>query len=447
MGALPPAFPAKNDDGAAGKHAGPVRLLIAGAGARGAAYARLAAATGRATVVGLAEPRAELRGPLAKELGVPDSGVYEDWKTMLATRLPADGIIIATPDREHAGPFAAAAAHGYPILLEKPVAVDPSGCADLDRISRETGTRATVCHVLRYTPLTVLLKQLLAGGAVGRIISIQHLEPVGFWHFAHSYVRGNWRREESSSPFLLAKCTHDVDWLSFIIGSRPVRVSSFGQLAHFRPEGAPEGAARRCTDCPAEPRCPYSALKIYGSGRPSNGGRPDPARAYFADVVDPGGTPESLLHALATGPYGRCVYFSDNDVVDHQVVNIEYDDGTTAAFTATAFTAAGPRRTRVFGSHGEITIEAGVISVYDFLTGTTAVHPVPAANAQVRGEKHEGGDRGLIFAWVAALAGGDWSGVVSGLDESLVSHAAVFAAEEARRNNAVVDVGRFSLSQ
>ncbi|RKO23656.1 gfo/Idh/MocA family oxidoreductase [Pseudarthrobacter phenanthrenivorans] len=444
MEARPP-LGARGRRGPAGRP--PVRLLIAGGGARGAAYARLAVATGRAIVVGLAEPRRFLRESLAAELDVPEAALFEDWQTMLTARPPADGIIIATPDREHGGPFAAAAALGYRILLEKPAAVDPAGCAELERVAAETAANATVCHVLRYTPLTVLLKRLLSAGAVGRIISVQHLEPVGYWHFAHSYVRGNWRREEESSPFLLAKCTHDVDWLSFVIGSRPLRVSSFGQLAHFRPEGAPEGAGPRCTDCPAEPSCPYSALKIYAPGRPANGGKADPARAYFAEVVDPGGTPESLLHALATGPYGRCVYFSDNDVVDHQVVNIEYEDGTTSAFTATAFTAAGPRRTRIFGSHGEISVEAGSISVYDFLTGTSTVHPVPAAVPEVRGEKHEGGDRGLVQAWVAALATGDWSGVVSGLEESLNSHAAVFAAEEARRSGAVVHVGPHRLSQ
>ena len=421
-----------------------MRLLIAGAGARGSAYARLAAATGRAVVVGLAEPRRPLREGLAAELGVPADGTFEDWQAMLAAGLPADGIIIATPDREHLAPFAAAAAHGYPILLEKPVAVDPAGCGELERLARVSGASAVVCHVLRYTRLTELLRQLLSGGAVGRIISVQHLEPVGFWHFAHSYVRGNWRREDQSSPFLLAKCTHDVDWLSFIIGSRPARVSSFGRLTHFRPGEAPEGASGRCTDCPAEPGCPYSAVRIYGPGRPEGNTETDPARAYFADVVDPGGNRESLWHALATGPYGRCVYSSDNDVVDHQVVNIEYEDGTTAALTATAFTAAGPRRTRIFGSHGEISIEAGTISVYDFLTGTTAVHEVPATEPSVKGEKHEGGDRGLVEAWVAALGTGDWSGIVSGLEESLVSHAVVFAAEEARRSGAVVPVRPFS---
>lgn len=421
-----------------------MRLLVAGAGARGSAYARLAVDTGSATVVGVAEPRRLLRESLAAELGVPEAGLFADWQAMLRTRLPADGIIIATPDREHGQPFAAAAAHGYPVLLEKPIAGDAAGCAELARLQRESGIRTTVCHVLRYTPLTALLRQLLASGAVGRIISVQHLEPVGFWHFAHSYVRGNWRREEDSSPFLLAKCTHDVDWLSFIIGSRPVRVSSFGRLSHFRPEEAPEGAAGRCTGCPAEPRCPYSALRIYGPGRPPDGAAADPARAYFAEVVDPGGTRESLWQALATGPYGRCVYHADNDVVDHQVVNIDYQDGTTASFTATAFTAAGPRRTRIFGSYGEISVEAGSISVHDFLTGSTTVHPAPAVAPRVAGEKHEGGDRGLVQAWVTALARGDWSGVVSGLEESLVSHAVVFAAEEARRGSAVVPVEGFS---
>jgi predicted dehydrogenase len=356
---------------------------------------------------------------------------------MLAERLPADGVVIATPDREHEGPFAAAVAHGYQVLLEKPVATTPGGCAELERLQMESGVRSTVCHVLRYTPLTVLLKRLLSEGAVGRIISVQHLEPVGYWHFAHSYVRGNWRREDQSSPFLLAKCTHDLDWLSYIVGSRPVRVSSFGRLTHFRPEEAPEGASKRCTDCPAEPRCPYSALRIYA----------DPAKAYFAAVVDPGGNPGSLRKALETGPYGRCVYSSDNDVVDHQVVNIEYADGTTAAFTATAFTAAGPRRTRIFGSRGEMTVGDGTVSVYDFLTETTVVHQVPVAVSRVKGEKHEGGDRGLVEAWVAAMDTGDWSGIVSGLEESLASHAAVFATEEARHRGAVVSVQPFSQGQ
>lgn len=422
----------------------PVRLLVAGAGARGATYARLAAATGRATVVGIAEPRPLLRERLATELGVPAPGVFDGWQSMLASRPAADGIVIATPDRQHEGPFAAAARLGYKVLLEKPVAVNAAGCAALARISRETGVNTTVCHVLRYTPLTALLRKVLSEGAAGRIVSVQHLEPVGFWHFAHSYVRGNWRREEDSSPFLLAKCTHDVDWLSFITGRRPRRVSSFGQLVHFRPEGAPEGAAMRCKDCPAEPSCPYSAPRIYGAGRPADGAQADPARAYFTDIVDPGGTQGSLRHALATGPYGRCVYFSDNDVVDHQVVNIEYDDGTTAAFTATAFSSAGPRRTRIFGSHGEISVEGDAISVYDFLTGKTTIHEVPAVAPGVRGEKHQGGDRGLVQAWVHALATGDWSQVVSGLEESLLSHAVVFAAEEARHNGSVVSVEPFS---
>lgn len=416
----------------------PVRLLVAGAGGRGTTYARLAVATGRAVVVGIAEPRAFPRERLAAELGVPAAGVFGDWQELLSSPLQADGVIIATPDREHQGPFAAAAARGCPVLLEKPLAVTAAGCAELARISRESGVRTTVCHVLRYTPLTVFLRRLLAAGTIGRIVSVQHLEPVGYWHFAHSYVRGNWNREDQSSPFLLAKCTHDIDWLSYLLGSAPVRVSSFGHLTHFRPREAPEGASPRCLDCPVEQSCPYSAVRIYGAGRPADGTEADPDRAYFTDVVDPGGTVESLRLALAEGPYGRCVYSSDNDVVDHQVVNLEYGDGVTAAVTATAFTAAGPRRTRIFGSRGEISVEAGRVSVYDFLTETRTALEVPAVADP--SDRHEGGDRGLVEAWIRALDTGDWSGIVSGLEESLTSHAAVFAAEEARRRNAVVAV-------
>jgi predicted dehydrogenase len=458
----------------------PVRILLAGAGARGAAYARLAHATGRAAVVGIAEPVEARREGLADELGVPPDGRFAGWQSMLARERFADAVVIATQDREHYEPFVEAARRGYAILLEKPIAVTRRGCRELAAAAQAYGVSASVCHVLRYTPVTAAVRALIAAGEIGRVVSVQHLEPVGYWHFAHSYVRGNWRREDLSSPFLLAKCTHDVDWLTYVVGSRPVRVSSFGSLSHFRPDEAPAGAGERCTDCAVEATCPYSALRIYGAGRAGAGaagesgtaaagaGEPTPGelapsarRAYFTEIVDPGGTPETLRRALETGPYGRCVYRSDNDAVDHQVVAIEYENGTTATLTATAFTEATARRTRIFGTHGEAEVDENGITVHDFLTGRTravavdgqAGVPAAALGGSAQGgsaqagatsagataaEGHGGGDRGLIEAWVASLAEGRGGRISSSLAESLVSHEAVFAAEEARHTGRVV---------
>lgn len=415
----------------------PLRLLVAGLGARGSAYARLALATGQAVVIGVAEPRADQRDRIGDELGIPAGLRFDDWRPMLARERFADAVIIATPDRDHVGPFAAAARAGYAVLLEKPIAVTREACRELAAAARAHDASAVVCHVLRYAPLTDAVKRLLDGGAIGRVVSVQHLEPVGYWHFAHSYVRGNWRREDLSSPFLLAKCTHDIDWLGYIVGSRPVRVSSFGSLSHFRPEEAPPGAGERCTACAVEPSCPYSALKAYAPGRPAEG-EPDPRRAYFAEVVDPGGDRATLWQALETGPYGRCVYRCDNDAVDHQVVAIEYENGTTATLTATAFTEATARRTRIFGTHGELSVEGGAVVLRDFLAGAQRSVTVPEAATAAEG--HGGGDRGLIDAWVRSLAEGDPGRLPSSLEESLVSHEVVFAAEDARHRHEVIEV-------
>jgi predicted dehydrogenase len=120
-----------------------------------------------------------------------------------------------------------------------------------------------VCHVLRYTPYTGLIRRLLDDGRIGRLISVEHLEPVGWWHQAHSFVRGNWNREDASGPMLLTKSCHDIDWLVYLFARLPVRVSSFGSLTHFRAADRPDGAAEHCLDCPVEASCPYSAKRLY----------------------------------------------------------------------------------------------------------------------------------------------------------------------------------------
>jgi predicted dehydrogenase len=410
-----------------------VTLALAGAGNRGRQYARLAVESGRARVVAIAEPGAVRREAAAREFGVPAEAVFDDWRELAAAPRTADAAIVATQDRDHVGPAVALATSGHHILLEKPIApTEPEALAIVDAAER-AGVHLAVCHVLRYTPLTRLVRGLLDGGRLGDLVSVQHLEPIGWWHFAHSYVRGNWRREDQSTPMLLAKACHDVDWLQYVVGRPARRVSSFGNLFHFRPTQAPPGAATRCVECPVESTCPYSAVRLY----PSFLGDPDGERWPLNTVIDTV-TPEALDRALREGPYGRCVYHSDNDALDHQVVTIEYEGGVTASLTVAAFTPKADRRTRLMGTRGYLDTDGETIRVYDFLTSTEEIIEVGAGTDASAARGHAGGDSGLVDAFLASIAEADPGLIKSGPADSLASHRVVWAAERARREGVVV---------
>lgn len=410
----------------------PVKLIIAGAGDRGTTYASYAATyPNRAQIVGVAEPRDFFRQRMAKDHHIPAENVFTDWKALAAKDKFADAVIIATQDAMHLEPAVAFANKGYHILLEKPMAPDEASCRKIVEAAIANEIIFAVCHVLRYTPYTQQLKQIIDSGAIGEIVSIQHLEPVGYWHQAHSFVRGNWRNEKESSFMLLAKSCHDLDWLRYMIGEKCRAVSSFGSLKHFRREEKPPDAGNRCLDCNYEPSCPYSAKKIYiGFLRRGIKGWP-------VNVVTPEVSEENVLAALKEGPYGRCVYECDNDVVDHQVVNMEFEGDKTASFTMTAFTKANDRKTRIFGTRGEIEGDGTKISLYDFLMEKTKVIDVAVSDSDTL-ELHGGGDYGVMNSFVSAVAHNDPSEILSGPEETLESHLIVFAAERSRRERRTV---------
>jgi len=384
----------------------------------------------QATVVGVAEPREHYRTTLAERHGIEPENVFGDWEPMAARERFADAAVVATPDAVHCGPAVALAEKGYHILLEKPLAPTEEECRRIVDAVKANGVLLAVGHVMRYTQYTQTLKRVLDSGRIGEIVTIQHLEPVGYWHQAHSFVRGNWRNEAESSFMLLAKSCHDLDWLHYIMGLRCEAVSSFGSLHHFRRGCQPEGASDRCLDCAVEPECAYSAKKIY-LGRVAKG-----HTGWPVDVLTPDTTMEGVTEALRNGPYGRCVYACDNDVVDHQVVNLRFEGGPTATFTMTAFNQGGHRQTRIFGTKGEIVGDGSTLRVFDFLTDTAEVINTSASAGSILGG-HGGGDYGLMSSFVAAVANDDPGRVLSGPDETLESHLMVFAAERARRTERV----------
>ncbi|MGW3343958.1 Gfo/Idh/MocA family protein [Nonomuraea rubra] len=409
-----------------------VTLAIVGAGARGQIYARAAAADGRARIVAVADPDPARRNALADEHGLPEDARFAGWAELAAAPKSADAVVIATQDRMHAEPAVAFAELGYAILLEKPMAPTEREARRIVEAVERSGVVFAVCHVLRYTAYTRAFKELVGGGRLGTISSVQHLEPVGWWHMAHSFVRGSWRNAAGSGPMLLTKSCHDLDWLLHLVQDEPVSVASFGSLTHFRPENRPPGAGERCVGCAVEPTCPYSAQRLY------LGCLGDPDREFWPlGPVTSDATVAGVTHALETGPYGRCVYDCDNDVVDQQVVMLEFARGTTVSFTMTAFTPLEHRKTRVFGTHGFAEGDGRTIRVVDFTTGAEESIDTGTTAGASLADGHGGGDVGLIRAFVDALEAGDQAPLGAGAADALAGHLVVWAAERARERRTV----------
>ena len=414
-----------------------VTLAILGAGNRGTVYADYALRhPDKLKVVAIAEPRPDALARLAKHH--PEAETFTSWRKLASRERLADAVAVALPDAEHAQPAINLVDKGYHLLLEKPMAPTEQECRDIVGAVERAGVLMAVGHVLRYTPYTAALKKLLAEGAVGELVSLQRLEPVGYWHQAHSYVRGNWRNAETSSFMLLAKACHDLDWIRYVMAEPCSKVSSFGNLYHFKKEHKPAaaGEAVRCTECAYEPDCPYSAERFY-SGLLRAGKTGMPLSAVTLDLTEAG-----VRRALA-GPYGRCVYECDNNVVDHQVVNMVFASGKTAALTMTAFNVPRPRSTHLFGTRGEIYGDGRTLAVTDFLSEQTVFVDTHAhADPLSIVEGHGGGDEGLVDAFVEAVRTGNGNTLLSGPAESLESHLMAFAAETARLEERVVRVHR-----
>ncbi|WP_112249232.1 Gfo/Idh/MocA family protein [Kribbella monticola] len=408
-----------------------VTLALVGGGLRGQLYARGAVGSGAARVTAIAEPDPGRRSALGTEFGVPPEHLYADWAELADAGRLADAAIIATQDQLHRDPAVRLADLGYHLLLEKPMATTEDDAAAIASAAERNGIILAVCHVLRYTPYTRMVKELLGSGRIGRLVNVQHLEPVGWWHQAHSFVRGHWRRADTSAPMLLTKACHDLDWLVHLFGAAPARVSSFGSLTHFRASERPAGAAARCVDCPLESSCPYSAKRLYLGCLADSDQHFWPLGAVTDERTEAG-----VLEALRTGPYGRCVYACDNDVVDHQVVNLEFADGATCSFTMSAFTPMEHRRTRLLGTHGFLDGDGSTIRLVDFRTGEEELLAVPEAD----GDGHGGGDQELTAAFLRAVESGDPTLLPTDAATSLATHRVVWAAEEARTTGTVVSL-------
>ncbi len=413
-----------------------VRVGILGAGNRGiGAYgAWLARRPDLAEVVAIADPRPDRLAYAAEQHGLPPGHLYEGWERLLANETGLDAIVIATPDDLHLQPALAAIEYGASILLEKPICPREDEVRLLLKSAHHHGADITVAHVLRYTPFFARVRELLDRGVIGELQSIRHTEHIGYWHFAHSYVRGNWRRLDQASPMILAKACHDFDILHWLVGAPCAELNSYGSLGHFTREHAPEGATERCDQgCRVERSCPYSAQRIYLE-------KLTPANSWPHNVVALDTSAEGVAMALHQGPYGRCVYMCDNDVADHQVVSLKFANGVDATMNVCAFTRDLTRTIQLMGSHGEIAgdFEGNEMTVTDFRTGDTRT-----SNLTPHGDgQHGGGDHAMMADFIARIRDRLRPGFVAdpdraevsltSLDQSVAGHLMAFAAETSR---------------
>lgn len=410
----------------------PVQAALIGAGGRGiGTFGDYALGNPHdLQFIAVAEPDPERRAYFATQHHIPTEMQFASWEELLTRPRLCPGLVIATMDRLHYAPTMRALDVGYDILLEKPMSGDPLECIRMAEKADAAGRLLMICHVLRYVPFYATIKQLIDEGQIGQVVSIQHNENVGYFHQAHSFVRGNWRNTASSSPMILAKCCHDMDILSWWMGRRCLRVASFGSLTLFRAENAPPGSTARCTDgCAVERECPFSALRIYMEEYPDWG-------AFLG--LDR--TPEAVMQALREGPYGRCVYRCDNNVVDHQVASMEFEGGATVAFTMCGFTHEVSRTVKIMGTDGEIRghAETREIEVYRYSRGERKV-----IHASGGGAGHGGGDWGLMRSFTQALRSEDparRTRALTSASASVESHLMALAVEKARTEGRVIDM-------
>lgn len=410
-----------------------MKFILIGAGQRGMVYARGVHERGH-EIAAVADIDPEKREIACRAFGIPAERSYATAEELLAQDCLGEAAIIATMDRDHWKHAIPAMEKGYHLLLEKPISPIPEETLEIAATAKKLNRHVVVCHVLRYSPFFREIKRIIDSGELGRVVTIQHNENVGSFHIAHSFVRGNWRRSDVASSMIMQKSCHDMDLLAWLVGSDCRKVASFGDLTYFKEANAPEGSAARCADCALKDECRYSAYRAY---LPVMGNWP-------ATVLTSDQTREGLLEAIRTGPYGRCVYRCDNDVCDHQVTILEFENGVTATFNLSGFTNRVTRTLKIMCERGEIRASElkNEIEITHFApnaadrSDSTVIHPERTTSG------HGGGDSQIVEEFLDLLEGRS-TDVLSEISRSVESHMMACAAEESRVCGKVIHVAEY----
>jgi predicted dehydrogenase len=464
----------------------PVRAVLLGAGRRGFHVVGNYALKNKKKlkIVAIAEPIKKRRENFAKLHNIPSEQCFKSWEDLFSEEKLADVAFICTQDQMHLEPTLIALDKGYHVLLEKPMANRLIDCIKIVQKVEQTEKILGVSHVLRYTEFFSSIFKIINSRLFGDVINISLRENISWYHMAHSYVRGPWANVEQSSPMILAKACHDLDLLYWMVGTLPKKISSFGSLLHFKPKNAPKGAPKYCADgCSKKNLCNYFAPRIYIDIIPivqiMQKGKNKlyklianlrknhiklltflskifpPARRlrywrewpvyYLYTEQEEDYSDEAKIKILKRSPYGRCVYYCNNDVVDHQVVNIEFENGATANFTMHGFSEKEGRTIRIDGTKatliGEFHDAYKKLTLYHHYSGKKRI--IINQKLSFRTVEHGGGDPKLIDAFLASIINTNVKQSLTNARECLESHLMAFAANESRIKGRVIDMKDF----
>lgn len=444
-------------------------IFLIGAGDRGRTYTDWIRNRGRSLrVTAVAEPDAERRNRIMKDHRISPENCFSDWKDLFHSGLTCSGVIIATPDKLHIEPALAFMKRGVHILLEKPMAHCKEEVLLLWKAAvdcEKKGGSLTVCHVLRYSPFFLKIKEIIESGKIGTVQTMYHAENVGYYHMAHSFVRGNWRNSRTSSPIILAKSCHDLDIIFWLMNSKPVEISSMSGRTVFIAENAPPSAPERCSDgCAVSDSCLYEAEKTYLRGIPlkkalaRSGSVPGAAARFMlsykklsarlpffskyyiwkewpTSTITENLTEEGIGEALKTGPYGRCVYKCDNDQPEHQETVIRFESGATASFRLHGQSHEEGRTLRIDGSEGTLRAKFGNGSRISISVHGQIKDEIIPVKSDFLG--HSRADTALMENWSTVLRGEKSR---SSAGESFISHLMAFAAVESDKSGSAVSL-------
>lgn len=398
-----------------------------GTGARGFTYMKEMVNLGenKYKIVSLCDKDIERLEFAGKAFCVDESNRYQNENDFFSNN-HADVCIVSTQDQDHVGHAIKAMESGSDVLCEKPISNKEEEIRKLIKVQQKTGKKVMICHVLRFAPAFLEAKRLIENGEIGELIMIDNIENVGYMHQAHSYVRGNWRRSDETSSMIVAKCCHDLDLFVWFTNSECESVSSYGDLRFFKKINQPKDASNRCKDCVHRGQCPYDAYDIYIN------------KGFWGREIitlERPITKEALEKALDDGPYGRCVFACDNNVVDNEVAIMKFKNGIIANLRMTAFTAFGGRIMKFYGTLGEIDLDEieGTIKLKKF-GEKVVVKEISSLTDSVAG--HGGGDKGLVNAFYSYVVNNDEN--ATSLKVSVESHLMGFAIEDSRLQNGKV---------
>ena len=412
-----------------------LKVAIIGCGSRGCeTYGRLVYDLhNKFEIVALCDIRQDRLDKYSAEFGIDKKNTFLDEDEFFKEKR-ADVLFICVLDKDHVRVAIKGLNLGYHLLLEKPITADLDECKALLDAKKESGKEVIVCHVLRYANAFVKVNELIEAGVIGKLVSIQALEQVGWFHQAHSFVRGNWRDTKETTPMIMAKCCHDLDLLQFYAKSRCKTISSIGDLRFFKKENMPKDATKCCIDCPHINKCPYSAKIIYLDGWLSRG---KPGNQWPFNVITEANplTYEALSDAIKNTKYGRCVFDCDNDAVDNEIVMMEFENGVTASLTMMGFTGCVGRIMKFYGTIGEIDLdeEKSVIEVKRFALPKEIIKIDDLVNPDSMA--HGGGDYMIVQSLYDAITS---KNAKTTLEESIESHLMAIAAEKSRLSGGVM---------